>query len=289
MSTPAIITVAITGAVPTTRDNPAVPVTPERQVISAVEAYDAGATVCHVHVRDVEERPSSDPALYEAVRVGIQEQRPEMIVQFSTGARGRTIEERFSCLDLRPEMASFSTGSVNFPNGIYENPPEVVDEMARRLIDLGIKPEIEIFDLAMLYKASDLLQHELLVPPPHLQLVMGVKNALPAREALVDFFVAEVGALVPDATWTCMGTGRFQVEANRWALARGGHVRTGLEDNIFVSKGKLASSNAELVEQAAGLCEQYGRHPASAAEARELLRLTPAHAQARSWNGDAGE
>lgn len=273
MTTPAIITVAITGAVPTTKDNPAVPVTPERQVESAIEAFDAGATVCHVHVRDADERPSSDPRLYAEVRAGIEEARPEMIVQFSTGARGRTIEERFSCLDLRPEMASFSTGSVNFPNGIYENPPDVVDEMAQRLIDFDIKPELEIFDMAMLYSAANLLARGLLTPPPHVQLVMGIKNALPPREPLVDFFVSELRALMPEATWTCMGTGRFQIEANRWALARGGHVRTGFEDNLYYSKGRLATSNAELVSLAAELCPEYDRHPASAAETRELLRL----------------
>jgi 3-keto-5-aminohexanoate cleavage enzyme len=273
MTTPAIITVAITGAVPTTKDNPAVPVTPERQVESAVEAFEAGATVCHVHVRDADEKPSSDIGLYEEVQTGIRERCPEMVVQLSTGARGRSIAERFSCLELRPEMASFSTGSCNFPQGIYDNPPDVVEDVAQRLIDYGIKPEIEVFDLAMLYKAADLLSRGLLTPPPQVQLVMGIKNALPARESLVDFFAAEIAALMPEATWTCMGTGRFQIEANRWALAKGGHVRTGLEDNIFSSKGRLAASNAELVTLAAEICPEYDRHPATPAETRELLHL----------------
>lgn len=280
MTTAAIITVAITGAVPTTKDNPAVPVTPERQVESAIEAFRAGATVCHVHVRDRDERPSSDPNLYQEVRTGIHESCPEMVVQFSTGARGRSIEERFSCLELSPEMASFSTGSVNFPNGIYDNPPQVVEEMAQRMIDRGIKPEIEVFDLAMLYKAAELLSAGLLIPPPHVQLVMGIKNALPAREALVDFFANEIRTLMPEATWTCMGTGRFQIVANRWALSRGGHVRTGFEDNIFYNKGRLASSNAELVARVVDLCPEYDRHPASAAETRELLRLPAVSARA---------
>jgi uncharacterized protein (DUF849 family) len=282
MTTPAIITVAITGAVPTTRDNPAVPVTPERQIQSAVEAFDAGATVCHVHVRDSEERPSSDPSLYEEVQAGIRARRPEMVVQLSTGARGRTVEERFSCLELRPEMASFSTGSVNFPHGIYDNPPDVVDEIAERIKELGIKPEIEVFDLAMLYKAAELLQRGALVAPAHVQLVLGVKNALPARESIVNFFVSELEALMPGSTWTSMGTGRFQIEANRWALARGGHVRTGLEDNIYIRKGQLASSNAELVERAVALCPEYDRHPASAQETRELLHLPMVAPQAEA-------
>jgi 3-keto-5-aminohexanoate cleavage enzyme len=280
VNTPVIITVALTGAVPTTADNPAVPVTPDRQIESAVEAFDAGATVCHLHVRDKNEKPSSDPELYQKVREGIAQHRPEMVVQFSTGARGRTIEERFSCLELRPEMVSFSTGSVNFPNGIYENPPGMVEEKAQQILDLGIKPEIEIFDLAMLYKAADLLGRGLLAGPPHLQLVMGIKNALPPRESLVDFFVSEVRELMPEATWTCMGTGRFQLEANKWAISRGGHVRTGFEDNIYYSKGRLAASNAELVARVARLCGDYGRRPATPAEARELLHLSPVPATA---------
>ncbi|NKQ52302.1 3-keto-5-aminohexanoate cleavage protein [Amycolatopsis sp. K13G38] len=274
MSEPAIITVAITGAVPTTKDNAAVPVTPEQQVASAVEAFRAGATVCHVHVRDEHERPSSDPQRYEAVRAGIQRECPEMVVQFSTGARGRSIEERFACLELRPEMASFATGSVNFPNQIYENPPAVVEDIAPRFVALGIRPEIEVFDLAMLYKAADLVHREQLAPAPHVQLVMGIKNALPPRESLVEFFAAEVAELIPGATWGCMATGRFQLAANRWALARGGHVRTGLEDNLYYDKGRLAASNAELVARAAGLCAEYGRHPASPAETRRLLHVS---------------
>lgn len=275
MSTPAIITVAITGALPTTDDNPNVPVTPEQQVASAVEAFRAGATVCHVHVRDEHQRPSSDPARYAAVRAGIAESCPDMVVQFSTGGRGRSVEERFSCLDLRPEMASFATGSVNFPNQIYDNPPDLVDDVAARLMRLGIRPEIEVFDLAMLYATADLARRGQLHADPHLQLVMGIKNALPPREPLVEFFTAELAELLPEATWSCMGTGRFQLAANRWALARGGHVRTGFEDNIFYEKGRLADSNAQLVARVADLCREYDRHPASPEETRQLLHLAP--------------
>lgn len=149
--------------------------------------------------------------------------------------------------------------------------------MAQRIINLGIKPEIEVFDFAMLYKAAELMHMGLLARPPHIQLVMGIKNALPPRESLVDFFVAELRTLMPEATWTCMATGRSQIEANRWALARGGHVRTGFEDNIYYSRGRLATSNAELVGRAVELCPEYDRHPATAAETRALLRL-PAYA-----------
>jgi len=172
-------------------------------------------------------------------------------------------------------MASLSTGSVNFPDRIYDNPPQVVEDVAKRMLELKIKPEIEVFDLAMLYNAAGLLRRGLLAPPPHIQLVMGIKNALPVRESLVDFFVSELSELMPEATWSCIGTGRFQLDANRWALTRGGHVRTGLEDNIYYEKGRLAQSNAELVARAVDICPEYDRHPASPEETRTLLHLAP--------------
>ena len=273
MTTPAMITVAITGAIPTKADNPAVPVRVEEQVASAVEAFDAGATVCHVHVRDDEQRPSSDAGRYAAVRDGIHAERPEMVVQFSTGGRGRTQDERFACLDKLPEMASLATGSVNFPKQIYDNPPDLVERQAARMAERNIRPEIEVFDLAMLYAAASLVERGVLPVPPHVQLVMGVKNALPVRESLVDFFHSELKAVLPESTWTCAGIGRGQLPANHWALARGGHVRTGLEDNIFYEKGRLAESNAELVARVAKLCGDYDRHPATPEETRRLLRI----------------
>jgi 3-oxoadipate:acetyl-CoA acetyltransferase len=280
MATPAAITVAITGSVPTKADNPAVPVTPEEQVASAVEAVDAGATIVHVHVRDDQQRPSSDVDRYRTVHDGIKHERPDTIVQLSTGGRGRSPDERFSCLELRPEMASLSTGSINFATSVYENPPQLVEQQAARMLDLGIKPEIEIFDFAMLYSCVDLLKRGLLAPPPHVQLVMGIKNTLPPKESILDFFLSELRELIPDATWTCAAIGRFQLEANRWALSRGGHVRTGLEDNIYYEKGRLAQSNAELVARLADLCVEYDRYPASPAETRHLLHLNQTTASA---------
>jgi 3-keto-5-aminohexanoate cleavage enzyme len=270
---PAIITVAITGAIPTKQDNPAVPVAPAEQVESAHEAFEAGATVCHIHVRDRDQRPSSDPERFAAVQAGLHRHCPGMIVQFSTGGRGRTHEERALPLQLRPEMASLATGSVNFPKQVYDNPPDVVDTYAKTMLELGIKPEIEVFDLAMLYAAAGLLEREQIRMPVHAQLVLGIKNALPAREALVDFFVSELADVLPGATWTCAGIGRAQLDANRWSLARGGHVRTGLEDNLYYDRGRLARSNAELVARVADLCAEYDRRPATLEEARELLGI----------------
>lgn len=273
MTQPAIITVAITGALPRKADTPAVPVTPAEQIESIHESYEAGASLAHIHVRDLNENPSSDPTLFAEVQEGVRKHCPGMIVQFSTGGRGRSQAERGRALDLKPDMASLATGSVNFPNQIYENPPDLVEGLARSMLANDVKPEIEVFDAAMLYNAKVLLDKGLLKAPAHVQFVMGIPNALPARRNLLEFLVSELKALMPDATWTGAGIGRSQLELNQWCLELGGHVRTGLEDNIQFDKTRLARSNAELVARVAELCSIYRRHPASPAEARALLKL----------------
>jgi uncharacterized protein (DUF849 family) len=274
MTEPCIITVAITGSVPRKEDTPAVPVTVSEQIESTHETFEAGATIVHVHVRDEQQRPSSDPDKFAAFQEGVRKHCPGMIVQFSTGGRGRAAEERGSMLHLRPDMASLATGSVNFPNMIYENHPELVRELAERMLEYDIKPEIEIFDLAMLYTAARMAGEGLLKTPMHVQFVFGLKNALPPRREILEFELAELRKIMPDATWTAAGIGRGQLEMNRWALEMGGHCRTGLEDNIRFDKSRLAASNAELVARVAGLCGEYGRHPASVAEARRILSMT---------------
>lgn len=273
MTTPAIITVAITGAVPRKADNPAVPITPAEQIASTRAAFEAGATVVHVHVRDDDESSSSDVGRFAVVQEGIREQCPGMIIQFSTGGRGRDPAARSRPLSLNPDMASLATGSVNFADQIYDNHPRLVTAMAEEMLKRDIKPEIEVFDLAMLYTAARMVDRGLLRRPPHLQLVLGIPNALPARRRLVEFAVAELAELMPGATWTAAGIGRHQLELAHWALELGGHVRTGLEDNLKFDKTRLALGNAELVAQVAALCPDYGRHPASPAEARAILKL----------------
>ncbi len=273
MTQPCIITVAITGSVPKKEDNPAVPVTVAEQIESTHEAFEAGAAIVHVHVRDEAQRPSSDPAKFEAFQDGVRKHCPGMIVQFSTGGRGRASDERGGMLHLRPDMASLATGSVNFPNMIYENHPELVDDLAQRMLDYGIKPEVEVFDLAMLYTAHQMAEAGMIRKPVHVQFVFGLKNALPPRREILEFEVAQLKALMPDATWTAAGIGRSQLEMNRWTLEMGGHCRTGLEDNIRFDKSRLAASNAELVARVAGLCAEYGRHPATPDEARRILSM----------------
>ena len=138
-----------------------------------------------------------------------------------------------------------------------------------------MKPEVEIFDLAMLYNARTLVDRGLLKAPAHVQFVMGIPDALPARERMLDFLIEELPDQLPGATWTAAAIGRHQLIVNHWALARGGHARTGLEDNVYFDKGRLAASNAELVRRVADLCGAYDRHPATTAEARQLLGLRP--------------
>jgi uncharacterized protein (DUF849 family) len=273
MSTPVIITVAMTGAIPRKKDCPGVPVTTSEQIEETHKAYEAGATLAHIHVRNPDESPSSDPDLYAAVQAGIQKHCPDMIVQFSTGGRGRDQAARGGMLFHRPDMASLATGSVNFPNGIYENPPEFVDGLAGEMLKYEIKPEIEVFDLAMLYNAANLIERGLLKAPTHVQFVMGIPNAMPARRSILEFLISELKAVMPDATWCAAGVARYQLPVNEWTLELGGHVRTGLEDNTRFDKTRLAKDNAELVARIAELAPKYNRTVATPAQAREILGL----------------
>ncbi|MBB5692208.1 BKACE family enzyme [Muricoccus pecuniae] len=274
---PTVIAVAITGSVPRKKDNPAVPTTPAEQIESTHEAFEAGASLVHIHVRNPDESSSSDPALFAQVQEGVRRHCPGMIVQFSTGGRGRDPSARGSSLPLRPDMASLSTGSVNFPTIVYENPAALVTDLATGMRDNGVLPEIEIFDLSHLHGAKRLVDEGLMSARPHVQFVMGVKNAMPADEHLLDILLGELRRVLPDATWTAAGIGVNQARVMEWALARGAHgVRTGLEDNIRVSRDRLAASNAELVRLAAEAVSRHERRPATPAEARAMLGLTPA-------------
>jgi 3-keto-5-aminohexanoate cleavage enzyme len=275
MTQPVIITVAITGAVPRKADNPAVPVTPAEQIESTHEAYEAGASLVHIHVRNADESPGSDPEKFAQVQEGVRKHCPGMIIQFSTGGRGRELAARGAMLGLKPDMASLATGSVNFPASIYENPPDFVEGLAKTMLDNDIKPEIEVFDLAMLYNAANLVKKGLLKNPPHVQFVLGIANALPVRRSVFDFLRSELNEVLPGATWVAAGTSRHQFEVNQWCLEAGGHCRTGLEDNLRFDPTRLAASNAELVKKIVDVCDRYGRRPATVVEAREILGLRP--------------
>jgi len=275
MTTPCIITVAITGSVPRKEHNPAVPVTIAEQIESTQAAFEAGAALAHVHVRKDDQTPTSDPERFARLLDGLRKHCPGMIVQFSTGGRSGKGSERGGMLHLGCDMASLSTGSCNFPTIIYENHPDLIRELAAKMLQYGVKPEIEVFDLSMLYQALRMAGEGLLAKPLHVQFVLGVRNALPCIRQAFDFMVDELTRLAPEATWVAAGIGKHQLEVNRWCLERGGHCRTGLEDNIRWDETRLAHSNAELVQRLAAMCGDYGRHAASAAEARHILGLKP--------------
>ena len=273
MSTPCIITVAITGSVPTKKDSPAVPITVPEQIESTHAAYEAGAALVHVHVRNDDGSTTSDPEKFGRFLAGIRRHCPDMIVQFSTGGRSGMGKERGGMLHLKPEMASLTTGSVNFATMIYENHPTLIHDLATSMLANDIKPEVEIFDLAMLYNAAKLVAEGLLKPPVHVQFVLGIPGALPADREVLQFELAQLERMLPGATWTAAGIGRRQLVVNEWSLELGGHCRTGLEDNVRFDKQRLASSNAELVKRVAQLTERFGRSVATPAEARQILGL----------------
>ncbi|MFC3109272.1 3-keto-5-aminohexanoate cleavage protein [Undibacterium arcticum] len=271
---PVVIAVAITGSVPRKKDNPAIPVTVSEQIESTHEAFEVGASLVHLHVRNPDESSSSEPVLFAQVLEGVRKHCPGMIVQFSTGGRGRDQSARGDPLSLKPDMASLATGSVNFPTMVYENAPALMVELATRMQESAVVPEIEIFDLSHIYGTRRLVDSGLLSEHPHVQFVMGIKNALPVEEHLLDILLGELKRVLPKATWTAAGIGRHQTDVIDWVLKRNGDaVRTGLEDNIRISHDRLANSNAELVRIAVERCANYDTRAATPAEARSILGL----------------
>ncbi len=276
MTEPCIICVAITGSVAQKAHNPAVPITVPEQVESTHEAFEAGAAIAHLHVREDDGTPSSDPEKFARLAEGIRAHCPGMIIQFSTGGRSGAGAARGGMLPLRPDMASLTVGSNNFPTRVYENPPDLVDWLAAEMLKYDIKPEIEAFDLSHIFQAVKMAGDGRLARPLYVQFVMGVKNAMPVDREVFDFYVKTLRRLAPDAQWCGAGVGPGQILLNEWCIAAGGHVRTGLEDNLRLDRDTMAPSNAALVARAADLCARYGRPVATPSQAREILGLRPA-------------
>jgi 3-keto-5-aminohexanoate cleavage enzyme len=274
-TTPCIVTCALTGSLPNKADNPAVPITPAEQIESAHAAFEAGATLIHLHVRNDDGLATSSPERFAVVLEGLRRHCPGIIVQFSTGGRSGAGRERGAHLELKPDMASLATGSVNFPTRVYDNSPDLVDWLAGEMRTYGIKPEVEAFDLSMIFQAAAMEADGRIQAPLHVQFVMGIRNAMPVDERVFEFYVETLQRLSPKATFTGAGIGRDALTVARWALAAGGHVRTGMEDNVRLDRHTLAPSNAALVQQVVALMPEYGRRPASVAEARALLSLPP--------------
>lgn len=271
MNTPCIICTAITGSVPTKADNPAVPTTITEQIESSHAAFEAGASIAHCHVRNDDETPTSDPDRFALLMEGLHKHCPGMIVQLSTGGRSGAGHERGGMLPLRPDMASLSVGSNNFPARVYENSPDLVHWLASEMQTYNVTPEIEAFDLSHILTAIRMHAEGALFGQLYVQFVMGVKNAMPADKEVFDFYVQIMKTRAPDAQWCAAGIGVNQLVVNEWAIAAGGHTRTGLEDNIRVDNRTLAPSNAALVQRAVTLCDKYERPVATWQQARDIL------------------
>lgn len=276
MNKPCIICVAITGSVPTKAANPAVPISIAEQVESTHESFEAGASIAHCHVRNDDETPSSDPEKFARLMEGLKRHCPGMIIQFSTGGRSGSGKTRGGMLPLRPDMASLTVGSNNFPTRVYENPPDLVEWLASEMTTYQITPEIEAFDLSHILQAVAMHKKGSLPGKLYVQFVMGVKNAMPVDRDVFDYYIHTMNRLAPDAEWCAAGIGKDQIVVNEWCIAEGGHTRTGLEDNVRLDRNTLAPSNAALVKRAAALCEQYERPIATTQQARSILGLRQA-------------
>mgnify|MGYP001413052727 FL=1 len=274
MSKPCIICVAITGSLPTKKDNPNVPISISEQIESTHESFEAGATICHAHVRNEDETPTSDPEKFALLKEGISKHCPDMIIQFSTGGRSGSGKERGGMLPLKPDMASLSVGSNNFPTRVYENSPELILWLAEQMRIHKVMPEVEAFDLSHIINAIDMHSKGLLYGDLYVQFVMGVKNAMPADETIFNFYVELMQKRAPKSEWCGAGIGANQILVNEWSIRAGGHTRVGLEDNVRLDKETLAPSNAALVKRAVELCELYNRPVATSQEARNLLGLS---------------
>jgi|SRR5579875_1503303 3-keto-5-aminohexanoate cleavage enzyme len=267
---PVIITAAIVGAEVTREQQPRLPISPQQIIEAAVESYQAGAAIIHIHVRDEHGKASQDAALFREVVEGIRA-RCDVITQVSTGgAIGMSAQERLQSVECRPDMATLTTGTVNFGDGVFMNDLSLVETFARRLRDDGIVPEVEIFDVGMIDTALRLRTAGLITDPVHFDFVMGVPGGIGADPA---HLVHMVRSLPPGSTWSVAGIGRHQLTLGVMALAMGGNVRVGFEDNIYYRKGVLAQSNAELVARIARIAAELDRAVATPAQAREILHL----------------
>jgi 3-keto-5-aminohexanoate cleavage enzyme len=274
---PLIVTVAPVGAELTPEQTPHLAVKPSQLGDVAAKCQQAGASIIHVHCRNDDGSNTHDVARFKEAYDEIRA-RSDLIVQFSTGgAIGMTPEERAGVLDLHPEMATLTCGSVNFGDDIFENSFPIMRAILKKMNELGVRPELEIFDKGHLSNARKLEREHLLKFPQHVDFVLGVPGGL---DASVSNLCDLVDSLPPGCSWSVAGIGRAQLPMAMAAIAMGGHVRVGLEDNIYYSKGKLAT-NDELVARVARIAAELGRTVASPAKAREILGLRPLQEQAR--------
>lgn len=258
------------GAETTKTDNPNLPTSPEELAAAALACREAGASIVHLHVRDEAEEPTQSTEVFAEVKRLIEE-RSDIIIQFSTGgAVGLPVEERIKPLTLRPEMATLTTGTVNFGPDVFFNSEPFIEAIAKGIAEHGVKPEIEAFDCGMIDNALRLVRKGLVTPPLHFDFVMGVPGGIGGS---VKNLLHLAESIPPGSSWSVAGIGRAELPLATMAIIMGGHVRVGFEDNIYYSRGVKAESNAQLVARIARLAKELGREVATPAEAREILGM----------------
>ncbi len=267
---PLIITVAPIGTEVTKEDNPNLPITPEEIAEEAYNCYKAGASIIHLHARDENGNSTQDPEIYNEM-IELIKERCDIIIQISTGgAIGMSPEERRAPLKLKPEMASLTTGTVNFGDGVFYNPPTLIKSLAQEMKNLGIKPEMEIFDVGMVTNGKKLIKEGLIDLPFQFGLIMGVPGGIPGT---IKDLLHLYESLPEKSMWSATGIGKSHIPISVTSIALGGNVRLGFEDNIYYEKGILAESNAQLVKRIVRIAKEIGRKIATPDEARKLLRL----------------
>ncbi|SHH38963.1 3-keto-5-aminohexanoate cleavage enzyme [Caloranaerobacter azorensis DSM 13643] len=265
-----IITAALTGAEVTKKQQPNLPITPEEIAEAAYEAYKAGASIVHIHARDKDGNPTQDYEVYKEIKERIEAKCPVIFQPSTGGAVWHTPEERLQPVELRPEMATLSCGTCNFGPDVFMNSQEYMEKFAKRMKELGVKPELEIFERGMIKNALALVKKGLIDEPLHFDFVMGVPGAIPGE---IRDLLYLVESIPQGSTWTVAGIGRYELPLATAAILLGGHVRVGFEDNIYYKKGELAKSNAQLVERIVRLSHELGREVATPDEAREILNI----------------
>ncbi|EOD01911.1 3-keto-5-aminohexanoate cleavage protein [Caldisalinibacter kiritimatiensis] len=265
-----IITAALTGAEVTREQQPNLPLTPDEIAEAAYEAYKAGASIVHIHARDKDGNPTQDYEVYKEIKEKIEAKCPVIFQPSTGGAVWHSLEERLQPVELKPEMATLSAGTCNFGSDVFMNSQEYIEKFAKRMKELGVKPEIEVFERGMINNALSLVKKGLIDEPLHFDFVMGVPGAITGELRDLIYLVESIPK---GSTWTVAGIGRYELPLATAAIILGGHVRVGFEDNIYYRKGELAKSNAQLVERIVRLAHELGRDVATPDEAREILSI----------------
>ncbi len=268
-----IISVGLTGSRITRQQTPYIPITPEEIAQAGTEAWRAGASILHIHVRDPKTGlGTQDGAIFKEVVDRIRNETDAILCLTTSGIPGRNlpVADRLQPLGLSPELVSFDAGSINMGENVFLNPQEFLDALAKETLSRGIKPELEVFEVGMVYTCLRYLEKGLLTPPLHFQFVLGTPNGMPATAKSL----LHLCEIIPrESTWSVVGIGPGQLPMAVMAMVMGGHARVGLEDNIYYSKGVLAKSNAQLVERVVRLAKEFGREIATPSDARKILRL----------------